>query len=175
MGAVWGSQAFIKTALFLPFMSVAYFKKCHLSVTEIYKQYTWIKTHGILITTFSKPSQGFMGSHACISLGFDLACYRGLVPCCTYFRALSKLVLGNWGEKLSTKSKFSSWNRRPHLPVGFHSAEDREVCSLFSSGHGQSSSPWRGVGTKETWLESWQAQGSTSLTGQHILYPTPLS
>jgi len=43
-------------------------------MTEIYKQYTWIKTDGILITTFSKPSPGYVGGHVCVSLEFDLAC-----------------------------------------------------------------------------------------------------
>lgn len=151
---VWGSQAFIKTILFLPFICVAYFKKCHLSVTEIYKQYTWIKTGEILITTFSKPSQGFMISHVCISLEFDLACCLELVPCCTYFRALSKLALGNRGEKLPAKSKFSLWNRRPCLLARFHLAEDREVCSLFAGAGGRSSSPWGDVRSNESRLES---------------------
>lgn len=109
---VWGSQAFIKTLLFLPFICVEYFLKCHLNVTEIYQQYTWIKTDGILITAFSKPSQGFTGSHVMfvISLEFDHACHRELIPCCTYFRSSSKLTFSNWNEKPSAKSKFLQWN-----------------------------------------------------------------
>lgn len=109
---VWGSQAFIKTLLFLPFICVEYILKCHLNVTEIYQQYTWIKTDGILITAFSKPSQGFTGSHVMfvISLEFDHACHRELFPCCTYFRSSSKLTFSNWNEKPSAKSKFLQWN-----------------------------------------------------------------
>lgn len=131
---VWGSQAFIKTLLFLSFICVEYFFKCHLNVTEIYQQYTWIKTDGILITAFSKPSQGFTGTHdVCISLEFDHACHRELIPCCTYFRASSKLTFGNWNEKPSTKSKFLPWNRRTCFFVEFHLADHKEVCSPLTS------------------------------------------
>lgn len=126
----WGSWAFIKTILFLSLICVAYFKKWHLSMREIYKQYSWFKTDGIHITPSLKPSHGFMGEYVCISLEFDLACCWELVPCCTFFRALTRPMFGNQDEKHFAKFKFLLWNRRPCSLVEFDLADYRGLSSV---------------------------------------------
>lgn len=155
---IWSSQPFLKRIGFLPFTCTAYFKKSHLSAREVYKPDGMLS---YLYNSFPRIYGWSCFYQPCV----EPAAQNGF----SAVHTLSKFALNRWGEKLSAKSKFSLRNRRPWPLVGFHSAEDREVCFQFAGG--RSSSPWRNVGNNTSQLESQHTQGSASLTP----HSTPLS